>query len=77
MLTFFDATGQIVKQDIPKFKATSNYHVGMLGVGQEIQVPYNGDSTWVVVEWTTGPALNVTVPFQTVADVKTIAQASK
>jgi hypothetical protein len=70
MLTFFDSKGEIAKQAIPKFQAASNHHTVMMAVGQELQVPYRCANTWVVVEWTAGLGLNITVPFETVADVK-------
>ena len=76
-LTFFDGMGGIVEQEIPKFRASENFHVAKLAANKEVQVPYNCDNTWVVVEWTDGPDLNVTVPFQTVADVKALAQSRK
>lgn len=67
-LTFFNDKGEIVKQEIPKFTVEQDCHTAMLAVAQEIEVPYNCTSTWVVIEWTEGPGLNITVPFQTVAD---------
>ncbi len=71
VLTFFNGTGEIVKQEVPRFQASADFHMTMLAVNQEIQVPYNFANTWVVVEWTAGPGLNITVPFQTIADAKT------
>ncbi len=77
-LTFFDGKGEIVKQEIPKFQASADFHMAMLAVNQEIQVPYNCVNTWVVVEWTAEPGLmNITVPFQTIADAKTETKGKK
>ena len=78
VLTFFNGKGEIVKQEIPKFQASADFHMAMLAVNQEIQVPYNCANTWVVVEWTAGPGLmNITVPFQTIADAKTETKGKK
>jgi len=77
VLTFFNGSGEIVQQTIPGFQATASFHEAMFAVNQEVRVPYNCDNTWVVVEWTAGPGLNITVPFVTVADVKPMADASK
>ena len=77
VLTFFNGTGEIVKQEVPRFQASADFHMTMLAVNQEIQVPYNCANTWVVVEWTAGPGLNITVPFQTIADAKTETKGKK
>ena len=77
VLTFFNGTGEIVKQEVPRFQASADFHMTMLAVNQEIQVPYNCANTWLVVEWTAGPGLNITVPFQTIADAKTETKGKK
>lgn len=77
VLTFLNGSGEIVKQEIPKFQSQGDCHRKMLAVNEEIQVAYDCKDTWVVVEWSTGPGLNITVPFQTIADAREASQARK
>jgi hypothetical protein len=75
MLTFLNGKGEFVKQQLPRFQTVADCYTVMLGVNQRIEVPYNSDNTWVVIEWTSGTGLNVVVPFQTVSDEPVPPQA--